>query len=249
MQKRILYEFPHSHFCEKARWALDFKGLTFSRVPLLPGWHVLTTKRHGKYSSVPLLIDGTNKVQGSGNILTYLDEAYPDYPLTRADKSEAIKKEKHFDLALGVSLRAFVYYYSLKHKYFISQAFMQNSPPWQRIVFSMQYPALVHLIKRSYCPTEESAVQAGKALLGALDQVWAELDGKPYFQAEGFSRLDLTVCSLLSFVARPKELPVIWPKFPDDPLLKEWDERLRAHPLIGWIQGIYRSHRPRVLKP
>ena len=24
-----LLEFPHSHYCEKARWALDYKGIPF----------------------------------------------------------------------------------------------------------------------------------------------------------------------------------------------------------------------------
>ncbi len=243
MVKRILYEFPHSHFCEKARWALDYKGLEFRRVALLPPWHILKTKRYGKQSSVPLLLDGERPVQGSGKIISYLDEVYPESLLTKGDNAECVKKEKYLDNEIGVPLRALFYYYSLKYKDFVTAAFVQNSPRWQRIIFEFQYPLVARLIKKSYCPTEESALQAGKKLLAALDQVWRDLDGKLYLHKDGFGRLDIAVCSLLSFVARPPEIPIVVPQLPKDPLLSEWDQRIRSHPLIGWIQEIYRLHR------
>jgi glutathione S-transferase len=243
MVERILYEFPHSHFCEKARWALDFKGLAFKRVALFPPWHVLTTRRYGKYSSVPLLLDGEKAVQGSGKIITYLDDVYPDFLLTKGDKAESDRLEKYFDNEIGVHLRAFFYYYCLKHKNFVQFAFMQNSPSWQKVVFNLQYPVLAQMIKKSYCPTEDSAHLAGKSLLTALEHVWEKLNGRPYLLPEGFSRLDLTICSLLSFVARPAELPIAWPDFPDDAFLIDWYQRLQAHPLIPWVLGIYKNHR------
>jgi len=243
MVERILYEFPHSHFCEKARWALDFKGLDFRRIPLLPGWHVLTTKRYGKYSSVPLLIDEGKPIQGSGKIMTYLDEVYSESVLTLGDKAECYKCEKDIDENIGVALRAFFYFYCLKYKDFVTSAFMQNSPRWQKIVFSLQYPFLARMIKQSYCPNEDAAIEAGKKLINGMDRLWNDLDGRPFLRQQGFSRLDITVCSLLSFIARPAEIPIVFPEIPKDVMIQEWDERLRSHPLIGWVQGIYRSHR------
>ena len=163
MAKRILYEFPQSHFCEKARWALDYKGLEFRRVALLPPWHILTTKRFGKQSSVPLLLDGEKPVQGSGKIISYLDEVYPASLLTKGDNAESMKKEKYLDNEIGVPLRAVFYYYSLKYKDFVTAAFVQSSPRWQQVLFKLQYPIVARVIKNSYCPTEESALQAGKS--------------------------------------------------------------------------------------
>ena len=40
-----LYQFPISHFCEKIRWTLDYKGLSHKTRNLLPGLHVLKTKK------------------------------------------------------------------------------------------------------------------------------------------------------------------------------------------------------------
>ena len=31
--------------CEKARWALDFKGVPFTRVSLFPGWHIRVVRK------------------------------------------------------------------------------------------------------------------------------------------------------------------------------------------------------------
>ncbi|MBW2292390.1 MAG: glutathione S-transferase N-terminal domain-containing protein, partial [Deltaproteobacteria bacterium] len=34
-----LYEFSLSHYNEKARWALDYKGIPYRSRPVLPGFH------------------------------------------------------------------------------------------------------------------------------------------------------------------------------------------------------------------
>ncbi|MDB6010395.1 MAG: glutathione S-transferase family protein [Gammaproteobacteria bacterium] len=36
-----LYDFRSSHYSEKARWALDFKGIPYAPRRLLPGFHLL----------------------------------------------------------------------------------------------------------------------------------------------------------------------------------------------------------------
>ena len=40
-----LLEFPHSHYCEKARWALDSKGLKFQAIAIMPGYHIFTVRK------------------------------------------------------------------------------------------------------------------------------------------------------------------------------------------------------------
>lgn len=64
MTEPILYEFPHSHFCEVARWALAYKGVSYPSEYLLPGFHILKIKRIAKESSVPVLVDRSQVVQG-----------------------------------------------------------------------------------------------------------------------------------------------------------------------------------------
>ena len=81
-----LYQFAISHYCEKIRWALDYKGLNYETVNLLPGQHVKTIRKlTGEASSVPVLDHDGHVVQGSAAILDYLDQTFPEHPLTPAD--------------------------------------------------------------------------------------------------------------------------------------------------------------------
>jgi glutathione S-transferase len=53
--KLELHQFPSSHFNEKARWALDYKGLEHSRLNYLPGPHMRPIKKLSlNYSLQPL---------------------------------------------------------------------------------------------------------------------------------------------------------------------------------------------------
>jgi hypothetical protein len=40
-----LYTFTISHFAEKARWALDYKGIRYQEKRLVPGSHLPVVKR------------------------------------------------------------------------------------------------------------------------------------------------------------------------------------------------------------
>lgn len=76
-----LYQFCISHYCEKVRWALDYKGVNYQAVNLLPGQHVKTIRElTGAESSVPVLEHDGQIIQGSGQILDYLDQDLSGYP-------------------------------------------------------------------------------------------------------------------------------------------------------------------------
>ena len=48
-----LYQFSFSHFCEKARWAIDYKEETYTIKNLLPGPHLNVTKKLAPKTCVP----------------------------------------------------------------------------------------------------------------------------------------------------------------------------------------------------
>ena len=77
-----LYQFPVSHYCEKVRWALDFKGLKYQKINLVPGPHVRKVLQMASKSQVPVLEDGKDIIQGSAEIIDYLESKYPERSLT-----------------------------------------------------------------------------------------------------------------------------------------------------------------------
>ena len=77
-----LLVFPYSHYCEKARWALDYKDIPFQAVAIMLGWHVITLRKYAPDTSVPVLLSDNEVVQGSSEIIDYLERKYPSHPLT-----------------------------------------------------------------------------------------------------------------------------------------------------------------------
>ncbi len=111
-----LYQFTFSHFCGKARWALDYKGLPYTPRNLLPGLHRRVVLRLARKSTVLLLIDNGEIIQGSTEIIDHLDGRYPEYPLTPATDPQAKESrewEAYLDDEVGVPLRLWGYYHLL----------------------------------------------------------------------------------------------------------------------------------------
>lgn len=78
----VLYEIFWSHFCEKARFSLDFKCLPY-RLQAVNPFTRREAIRLGARGDVPVLVDGRRVIEGSSAIAAYLDEACPDPPLLR----------------------------------------------------------------------------------------------------------------------------------------------------------------------
>ena len=73
--KPQLITFGISHYCEKARWALDWHGVDYDEIGWPPGLHFILAKRCGaKDTTLPILLDGKRVIQGSDAIID------PDYP-------------------------------------------------------------------------------------------------------------------------------------------------------------------------
>lgn len=75
-----LYQFPLSHYCEKVRWALDYKRIPYKIKNLLPGPHLLTIKKIAPKTTVPVIVDAGQVVQDSTQIISYLDAREPIKP-------------------------------------------------------------------------------------------------------------------------------------------------------------------------
>lgn len=74
----VLYQFAFSHFNEKVRWALDWKGLDSDRHNLFPGFHARKTKALSGTTQTPILVVDGESVPGSTAILHRLEEIRPE---------------------------------------------------------------------------------------------------------------------------------------------------------------------------
>ena len=145
-----LYQFPISHFCEKARWALDYKGLPYRRRNLLPGPHVKVVRRIAKRSTVPVLVHDGRAIQNTADIITYLDQLVEERPLTPPDdpaKAEALEWERYCDVEVGVHVRRLCYHTLLDHPSLTIPMLTQDGPWYGPMLIRLVYPKLVRKMR------------------------------------------------------------------------------------------------------
>jgi glutathione S-transferase len=76
-----LYQFELSHYAEKIRLVLDYKGLAYRKIEVTPGIGQLDLMRLSGQRQVPVLKDGSQVIADSTAIAEYLDKTYPDRPI------------------------------------------------------------------------------------------------------------------------------------------------------------------------
>ncbi|NQZ58043.1 MAG: glutathione S-transferase family protein [Lentisphaeraceae bacterium] len=240
-----LLEFPHSHYCEKARWALDFKGLDFQTVPLLPGFHIITVRKYAPATSVPVLLLDNKSVQGSSEILNFLDENYPQSPLMPKDaqqQRQCLEIEHSMDEKLGENLRRILYHRLLAYPDFIRYCFTQPMPTYKKAIVALLYPVLRRKMHKQFVVSEERVEQARSDFDDTMNELADLLGQRAYLIGDTFTRADLSVASMLSLLVMPEEHPFPWREYPN-PQARAFHTKYQTHPVFIWAKEIYKKHR------
>lgn len=242
-----LYQFPHSHFSEKARWALDHKRIGFTRVNLIRGLHILTTRRLAAASTVPILEHEGRIVQDSTEILSYLDDRFPERSLVANSDSirrQALEVEEYLDEDLGFHLRRFLYATLLGHRRQVTAFFLQGRSPAWRPLFAAMFPLLRAQMRRQMQLTPANAAASERRLLGALDFLDAAVARGPFLVGDRFTRADLSAAALLSLLTWPEKHEFRWPAPAEivEPLAG-FREAVAGRPCFAWALGLYRDYR------
>lgn len=239
----VLYQFPISHFCEKVRWALDYKGLEYRTKNLLPGLHVKTIKKLAKDSSVPVIEHDGRIVQGAGKIISYLDEQFPDKKLTPVNPGErqaAQEWERYLDVEVGIHLRRYMYQVLLQHPSLVTGFFATGGPFWAKPFLRLVFPQLSKRMRHLMDINKASAAQSKKRMEAALKRIDDTLSKQRYLVGDRFSRADLTAGALLAPLFMPPQYGLRWPEQLPEPLRSEvaaLDDQLKK------VKEIYQKHR------
>jgi glutathione S-transferase len=233
-----LYQFPCSHFCAKARWALAYKGIEYLSVNLLPGFHLRTLRGRVPRSSVPVLEHDGVFVQDSPAIITYLDQKFPEPALTPRSlaASEALEWERYLDCELGVPLRLWFYHQTLPDRRRTLDFLLQGAPSYGRPLFTLIFPRLRRLMRRHMHIDAARAADAEKRVAVVLDRLEAALRTETFLVGGEFTRADLTASALLSPLWLPADEAAARSFAP--PVL-ELRGALQRRPLWNWARSVY----------
>lgn len=240
-----LYQFQFSHYCEKARWALDYKGIAYTPRNLLPGPHREITKKLASKTCLPILVDDGTVVQDSTEIITFLDESFPDRPLTPEEFDEAhetLEWEEYLDEEIGVTVRLWFYWHVLSDRKRALRFWLGGAPESSCLPFAKGFPQTRSRMMAFMNINAETARQSEERLLGALDRLDDILKDRSFLVGDCFSRADLTACALLSFFVRPGEPNAQAAEFLPEHVLAMRD-RHKTRPYFGWVRDMYRDYR------
>jgi glutathione S-transferase len=238
----VLWQYNFSNFNEKARWALDFKGIPHVRRSLLPlGPRAMLFSLRG---TLPVLdLDG-ERIVDSTHIVETLERRYPEpalYPNDAAERRRALEFEEFFDEEAGHELRRAAFYELRDNPEYVSALLTTGRRAGTRRLFRacLSLPGAMAYPRRRYKIYPADAEQGRAKVAAALDRIMAELQPSGYLVGSDFSVADLTAASLLFPLAWPPELQY---RYPDPP---EWRqlEPLARHPAVDWIREIYDRHR------
>jgi glutathione S-transferase len=242
----VLWQIKVSHYNEKARWALDYKGVPHKRRAPMPlfgsapaAW--LMTRR----PTFPVLrLDG-EAIGDSTRIIGALEARYPDprlYPADPAERARALELEDFFDEQLAPYVRRYGWFHMSQHPHaFFLTAFPDSSPLKRALLRPGALPTTA-AVRRRYGITEASAEEARGKVLAAMDRIEAEIGPSGYLVGDSFSVADLAAAALSTPFVRPPERQYLPPELPPEPLRAFGDE-LTARPAGQWVLDMYRRHR------
>jgi glutathione S-transferase len=240
-----LWQYSFSNYNEKARWALDFKGIRHRRRSLMPGGPKGLWFSRGDGTLPVLDLDGTRIVDSTA-IIGALEERQSEpalYPADPDERRRALELEDFFDENAGHDMRR-VGFWEIRGNLDYGLAFMTTDQPRirgaaARVGLRVTFPFVWRYMSARYKFTEGAVERSTETLAAALDRIEAERAGRDYLVGDGFTVADLTAAALL--------YPMVWPaeyqyELPEPP---RWEflEAHRDHPALGWISEIWRRHR------
>jgi glutathione S-transferase len=251
-EKPTLWQIDISHYAEKARWALEHKGVDHVRRSTMPGIHIpvaLVLTRGGQPTLPVLQLDGRT-IGDSTEIIAALEAAYPEpplYPLDAEERARALELEEWFDENLGPHSRLLPFYELIQEpEVFAEVAAQAVPPPLGKAKPVVGAYARAYTSIRWNANSGQDATRAREAIIAAFDKLEAELEkgNGEFLVGDSLSVADITVASLFYPIVGPPEGPLD-PDLPTPSALERFRESLSQRRGFKWVEDTFRRHRHR----
>jgi glutathione S-transferase len=247
---RRLITIPISHYCEKARWALDRARVPYVEERHVQLVHVFVVGRLGGRTT-PVLVCEDGVLTESGSIVGWAARRMPpelaiepEDPVLRA---EAMALERTFDVELGPHARRWSYF-QLRDQRELAEAYnLTGVPGWERALARPGFALMMRGISAALDVTPETAEASMRRVHTVFDAVGDRLaDGRTHLVGDRFSRADLSFAALAAAVLLPPEFGTPLPR-PDElpTAMAEGVLGLRDHPAGAFAMRLFSTERRR----
>ena len=244
-----LITIPPSHFCEKARWALDRYGVPYVEQCHPPILHYLATRRAGGGRTAPVLVTDVGVFADSTDILDFVDGRFASdgrlYPTEEQQRRQVAELEELFDTKLGPHTRRVAYFHLLPHTPLLLEAVLHRASARDRVVFRSMLPLMRVMLRRGMRITPEGAARSLDHVREVFDTIGQRLaEGRRYLVAERFTAADLTFAALASPVVLPRGFGAPLPSLAELPAsVLPLIEEMRGTDAGQFAQRLYRDER------
>ncbi len=230
-----LVTIPISHYCEKARWALDRAALPYREERHVQGLHRLYSRRAGGGGTVPVLVTPEGPIGESEEIVAWADRGLEPGRRLAGEGPEAAEIAavcRRLDDVLGPHGRRLIYVRMFQQRELMLRFNDQGVPHWEDRALRVALPAAQRFISKALGIVPGVEREDEEVVFAELDWVAGMLsDGRSYLLGDRFTAADLTFASLAAPVVLPSRYGVRLPPLelmdaPTTTLI----ERARAHP-------------------
>jgi glutathione S-transferase len=241
-----LVTIPISHYCEKARWALDRAGIAYREERHIQIVHRVASRRAGGRGTVPVLVTTEGIFAQSADVLAYADRhgarLYPDEPALRA---EVIALERDFDTGLGPEGWRWMYFHVLPRRDLGVAYNCAGVPAWERRAFPVALGVMSGYVRHLFAIGPSTGDDARRAVQATFDAVAERLaDGRRYLLGDAFTAADLAFAALAAPAICPPQYGVPLPQ-PDElpPLMAAGVRAFREHPAGAFAMRLFAEER------
>ncbi|NJR39133.1 MAG: glutathione S-transferase family protein [Leptolyngbyaceae cyanobacterium CSU_1_4] len=201
-----LYQFELSHYCEKIRFILDYKGLAYRKVEVTPGIGQLDLFKMSGQRQVPVLKDGNEVIADSTAIAQYLDQKYPDRPLYPTDSRQralCLILEEWADESIGSNSRKAMLGAFSQNSSFRAAALPSSTPAFLRTLVESVPQEAIDVLGLGAGFGADSVKAARKAMAQNLEALCLLLTANDYLVADHPTVADFAVAGLSMYIKFP----------------------------------------------
>ncbi|MGB8222614.1 MAG: glutathione S-transferase family protein [Polyangiales bacterium] len=238
----ILNTFALSHFCENARWTLDYKRVPYTEQSWAPMLHMFRTRRL-KRTYTPILRIDERVIQESAEICQYLEQRFPEPVLIPARHRDAVLRASDEARSIGPHVRRLAYFALGQDLKLLERAWVLNVGATEARIHKLVFPLSRRMAFKALRVNRQAAEESDGLVRDFLAQRDRSFSGgRQYLVGDTFTLADLTTASMLSPLARPPEHP-FYPRMSLGAASEEVAESFRSFAMVSWVRDCYARHR------
>ena len=241
-----LYQFEMSHYCEKVRLILDYKGLSYRKIEVTPGLGQLDLYRMSGSRQVPVLKDGSEIVVDSTAIAKYLDRKYPERPIIPQNPEQrglCLLMEEWADESIGLKSRKALFGAIGQNNTFRTSILPTTTPDLLKLLVGAVPGDLFNLLGTGVGLGPNEIKSAREDLKQDLEALSLLLLEKPYLVADHPTLADFAVAGLSMYIKFPNGPYLDLPDFIKGKGVPGLADSVAYETFFNWRDRLYAEYR------